>query len=200
MNCFLKIDEIHPKMDGWATLLKAHTLAALVVAFRPKVSVEIGVYAGKSLIPLALAHKEVGGKVIGIDPWSVDAATEGYDKVNAEWWGRPDNLNRVKNETFGWINRLALQSSCEIIQKKSDDAPAIDCDLCHVDGQHSEVCRRDVIKYVLPMKKGSIVVMDDIDWTNNGVAHVSEAVGVMTNNGWEKLYNLETGAVFQKRN
>lgn len=199
MNCFLKIDEIHPKMQGWATLAKAQTLAALIVAFRPKVSVEIGVFGGRSLIPIALAHKEVGGRVIGIDPWTAEAAVEGYDKQNSEWWGRQNVLNQVKDETFRWIKNLNLESCCEIIQKKSDDAPEIDCDLCHVDGQHSEVCRRDVIKYVLPMKKGSIVVMDDIDWTNNGVAHVSEAVGIMTNNGWEKLYNLETGAVFQKR-
>lgn len=198
MNCFLKIDEIHPKMDGWCSLLKAHTLAALVVALRPKVSVEIGVYAGRSLIPLALAHKEVGGRVIGIDPWTVDAATEGYDKVNAEWWGRKDNLERVKYETFKWINNLALQSSCEIIEKKSDDVKPIDCDLIHVDGQHSEVCIRDVTRFVLPMKRGSVVVMDDIDWTNNGVAHVSDSVKLMEASGFVKLYNLETGAVFRK--
>lgn len=198
MNCFLKIDEVHPKIQGWATLAKAHTLAALVVAFRPKVSVEIGVFGGRSLIPLALAHKEVGGKVYGIDPWTVEAATEGYDKKNSEWWGRQNILDQVKNEAFRWVKNLALESCCEIIQKKSDDAPFIDCDLCHVDGQHSEVCMRDVIKFVLPMKKGSLVVMDDVDWTNGGVAHVATAVDAMLMNGWRKLYNLETGAVFQK--
>ena len=199
MNCFLKIDEIHPKMDGWATLEKAQTLASIVLAFRPKVSVEIGVYAGKSLIPIALAHKEVSGIVYGIDPWSVEAAQEGYDKENADWWGRKDNLDRVRMETFGWIESLNLGSHCKIIRKKSDDVTPFDCDLAHIDGQHSSVCIRDVTRFVLPMKVGSIVVMDDIGWTNNGVAHVSQAVDLMEKNGWVKLYNLETGAVFQRR-
>lgn len=197
MNCFAKILEVNPKQQGWCSPEKAITLASLVIALRPKLSLEIGVFGGRSLIPLALAHKEVGGKVIGIDPWTAQAATEGYDSENVNWWNNQEMLDGVKKQTFQWIETLHLGNHCEIIQKKSKEVtPPDGLELCHVDGQHTEASMWDVSRFVLPMKPGSICVMDDIDWKNQGVSHVSMACDLLLQNGWKKLYKLETGGVF----
>ena len=41
----------------------------MVLALRPAVVVEIGVWRGSSLLPMALALKELGrGQIVGVDP------------------------------------------------------------------------------------------------------------------------------------
>src|SRR4051812_47320274 len=73
--------------EGWCTVDKAKTLAASVLAIRPGTVVQIGVWAGRSLIPMALACQSVHkGIVIGIDPWSPDASAEGQIGENLAWW------------------------------------------------------------------------------------------------------------------
>ena len=51
-------------------------------------SVELGVFAGRSALPIAIAHHDLGrGIVIGIDAWSINATKEGQNsKENDEWW------------------------------------------------------------------------------------------------------------------
>jgi len=198
MKCFQKIIESNPKQDGWCTLNKAITLAVLVGTLRPKVSIEIGIYAGKSLTALALAHQEVGGKVIGIDPWSVKDAVVGYTGENEKFWNNQPNLDRVKGETFKWIGLLGVAAWVEIIQKSSDDVHPVKCGLLHVDGQHTLQSLVDVKRFTFEMDYGSVVVMDDVNWKNDGEAHVQTAVQWLLDNGWVKLYDLEEGAVFQR--
>jgi len=198
MKCFQKIIESNPKQDGWCTLNKALTLASIVVSLRPKVSIEIGLYAGRSFTPIALAHQEVGGKAIGIDPWSAKDAVVGYTGENEKFWNNPANMERVKGETFKWVNHFGLSSCVEIIQKPSDEVAPVKCGLLHVDGQHTIQSLNDVRRFSFEMDYGSIIVMDDVNWKNDGVGHVQTAVQWILDNGWVKLYDLEEGAVFQR--
>src|SRR5271155_2865720 len=45
------------QLEGWCSDLKATTLVDLVLKVRPQVIVEIGVWGGKSLVPMACALK-----------------------------------------------------------------------------------------------------------------------------------------------
>lgn len=57
------LDEIArclPEGGEWCTLDKAETLAAMIVAARPRLVVEIGVWEGGSLIPMLLALQHNG--------------------------------------------------------------------------------------------------------------------------------------------
>ena len=47
-------------MHGWATAEKCCTLASLVLANKPALAVEIGVWGGRSLLPVAMAMKAIG--------------------------------------------------------------------------------------------------------------------------------------------
>src|ERR1700690_4133454 len=50
---FVQICSTIPTMDGWATLEKVCTFASLALAIKPNLCLEVGVFAGRSLIPVA---------------------------------------------------------------------------------------------------------------------------------------------------
>jgi predicted O-methyltransferase YrrM len=199
-DLFFRIDELLPTLPGWCEPEKARRLAATVLALQPTVTVEIGVFGGKSLIPLALAHQHLGhGKVIGIDPWENAAAVEGYDGANAEWW-KTVNLGAIFSGFRATLSELQLESWVEIHQRRSDDVepPAV-IDLLHVDGQHTDQAARDVKRFAARVRPGGICFMDDVDWSNpeHGTT-VQSAVGELKKLGFVELYRVGTGAVFQR--
>ena len=55
-KAFLAMDEL----EGWCAKDKAATLIDLVLMLKPKIVVEIGVFGGKSLVPIAYALQETG--------------------------------------------------------------------------------------------------------------------------------------------
>ena len=59
-NLFLDIADVVPRLNGWCSVNKAQHLAAMVCALQPVTAVEIGVFGGKSLIPMAMAMKRIG--------------------------------------------------------------------------------------------------------------------------------------------
>lgn len=182
-------------LDGWCDVEKAQALAALVIGLRPKVSVEIGVFGGRSLIPIGLAHSLVGGYAIGIDPWSKAASLEGMEGENKAWWEAVDH-EAVYQGFINAANRLTVEGFIKVLRITSDDAikdpemPKV-IDLLHLDGNHSAQAVKDVDNYATRIRPGGILVMDDIDWATAAAARVRELK-------FNFLYPLGTGAVFQK--
>ena len=67
-----EIEGIIASTPGWQGAQRSLQMAQLILDTKPDVVVEIGVYAGRSLVPMALALKHNGrGRVVGIDPWDV---------------------------------------------------------------------------------------------------------------------------------
>lgn len=195
-----KIDEVMLTLPGWCEPEKAHALAAAVVTLRPKTCIEIGVFGGKSLIPIALALQHVGGgHVIGIDPWTNEAAVEGYDGANADWWKSVD-LEAIYQKFQVDVQRLGLGERVVAIRAKSDDVvPAVRVDLLHVDGQHTEQAVRDVRRFGKGVRIGGLCFMDDIQWVNSsGGAGVARGVAALLELGFVELYQIGTGAVYQR--
>lgn len=199
MNVFDRIDAVLPSLQGWCEPEKAHALAAAVIAFKPTRIVEVGVFGGRSLIPMALACQANGkGVVIGIDPWTNAAAVDGYDGANRDWWATVD-LERVYREFVNHVSMLSLGSFVEVVRAKSDDAPvAASYDMAHLDGQHTDQAVRDVHKFASRVRIGGLCILDDIGWVNGSGTKVGTAVDVLTRNGYEELYRIGTGAVFQR--
>lgn len=183
-------------MDGWCSVEKAFVLASTVIAFRPKVSVEIGVFGGRSAIPIALAHKYVNhGKLIAIDPWSNAAATEGYTDEHKTWWAKQD-LESIMRRFLKRVEELQLHDFVEVVRAKSDDAAVPEnVGFVHLDGQHTMQALRDAQRFMSNMPVGSNAAIDDVTWVGGGPA---AAVQWMLDNGWSSLYPLDTGAVFQR--
>lgn len=196
---FKEIEYLIPRLPGWCDVEKANVMANLVLGLRPKISAELGVYGGRSFFPMAMAHKHLAyGTCIGIDPWSNEAATEGYTGANKEVW-KNDDLERIFNMFDKTRIELGVGNVTQIHRKKSDDVePPKFIGLLHVDGQHTEQAVRDVQRYASNVLIGGICVMDDLGWSNDGDQPVLRAVSELENLGFIELYKLGTGAVFQR--
>lgn len=155
------------ELEGWCTNKKATTLMNLVFLTRPQVIVEIGVFGGKSLVPMAYALKHLGsGIVYGIDPWAASESLVGQtEEANREWWGKIDH-EAIYRGLVSKVKQFNLQKHVQLLKTSSARAPAIpNIDILHIDGNHSEETSVfDVLKWVPLVRKGGIIIFDDLDW------------------------------------
>lgn len=198
-SLFKQLEAIIPPLPGWATVEKAQTLAMLVVALRPEISCEVGLFGGRSFFGLALAHKTIGhGMAYGIDPWDIRAATEGYTGGNKEYWSDM-KMDAIQSDFMATLKRLELESVTKILKQKSDDVtPPKNLGLVHLDGQHTEQAIRDVNRFAPNVKRGGLVVMDDLSWANDGDKPVLRAVDELKKLGFVDLYAVDDWAVFKR--
>jgi Methyltransferase domain len=167
-NASISIDS-----GGGASLLKALVLADLILDWPVLRMVEIGVYRGRLLLPLALTMKWRGtGEVVGIDPYSAVAA-EQYDdhkqSIDLRQWPHGIEWDRLYDEVQQNISRLGVESCCHIIRGRSSDVaatfPPSSIDLLHIDGNHDRAAvLRDAELYVPRVSPGGYVVLDDTVW------------------------------------
>lgn len=159
-------------LEGWCSPYKASVLMELVFMVKPKVIVEIGVFGGKSLVPMAYALRVIGaGKVYGIDPWDTQESIKGMEGINKDWWGSIDHQG-ILNGLVQKIGQFGLNNQIELLRTTSANAaPIRDIGILHLDGNHSEESAFfDVVKWVPLIKKGGLVVFDDLDWQGTGKA------------------------------
>jgi hypothetical protein len=171
-DLFANLKESHAKITGWCSLEKAQTLAASVVIMRPAITVELGVWAGKSLIPMALAHQAIGyGQVIGVDPWSHDASVLGQvNPADEEWWSHQDRHEYAFTEFTRMVFELGLANVVKIERMTSDQfTPPAEIGILHSDGNHGEQSLRDINRFAPKVLVGGIVVLDDLQWTGGSV-------------------------------
>lgn len=160
------------ELHGWCTPHKATLLMDIIYMMKPQTVVEIGVFGGASLVPMAFALKDLGGgKVYGIDPWDRDASLQGMTGVNQEWWGSL-NHEAIYQSLVAKINEYDLSRQIELIRTTSAAAPEIyGIDVIHIDGNHSdEASFIDVTKWVPFVRKGGLIIFDDMTWGTNGRA------------------------------
>jgi predicted O-methyltransferase YrrM len=196
INLLNKVAEYHPRIDGWCSLQKAQTLASIAFSLRPNIVVEVGVYCGKSAIPMALALKENGGGVIHcIDAWSPLASVAGEVKEHAEWWSKIDH-EKIFQTFSANIHQFDVANRCVVHRKKSDDAeaPAV-IDVLHIDGSHTSQAIKDAERFAANVRIGGICIMDDLHWVGEGVAR---AVDALKRLGFVELYTVDDWGVFQR--
>ena len=178
-------------LKGWCDLYKALPLAHFILANKPETLVEIGVFGGKSLIPMGLALKQIGrGIAYGIDPWKKEPTLEGEQNAdNLEWWSSVDlhDIHKGAAEAI-WVNDL--DKHVALIRSTSEACHGLftDIDLLHIDGNHSElVSVRDVRLYLPRVAVGGSIWFDDCEWESTKQAqliiesHCNEAFRVEKN-------------------
>lgn len=164
-------------LPGWCTTEKALHLAELVMSCPtyPALFVELGVFGGRSFVPMVLALKEFvpTGFALGIDPWSVSAAIEGMDPHDADdqkhvkyWSSVP--LAAVQRRCSDVMEAHDLWGHAALIQARAEHiAPLITrpIDLLHIDGNHTPLAScRDVTLWAPLVRPGGLIVFDDINW------------------------------------
>jgi len=202
MNTLTKIDMVHPQISGWCSLQKAHTLASIILATRPAISLEIGVWYGRSLIPMAIAHESIRqGKVIAVDPWSADASVIGQvNPADKEWWNRQEIHETAYRSFLDFVSTSGVSQYVEVHRKTSDAFdPPVGIGLLSVDGNHGDQSIRDIQRYAPFVDIGGFLVADDLNWSGGAV---TRAVGLLPGMGFHELYRVENDkeswAVFQK--
>lgn len=169
----LKLDVCRalPSLYGWCTNGKALYLIDTVLETNPKLCVEIGVFGGRSILPIAAALKHVGkGIVIGIDSWKNHDATQDLDEAHVEWWSKID-LAYVFHSYMKMIDQHELKDQIITLRTTSEMAFTAmngkSIDLLHIDGNHSETASYfDVTHWVPLVSSGGRIIFDDISWDN----------------------------------
>ena len=194
---FSAIQDLVPRCHGWCSVVKAQALAAAVLTLRPKVSVEIGVFGGRSLLPMALAHKETGiGTIIGIDPWSNSASAQGQlNPDDLSFWSTCDH-EAIYRDFTERVQLTGTGDVINIIRSRSDDVrPPKVIDLAHLDGNHGEQALRDAKRFTPNIRVGGLCFLDDLDWSGGAVRKAEQFIQSI---GFTMLYSMDTGAMYQR--
>ena len=181
----------YTNIHGWCTVEKANKLMEIVKSCRPLLSVELGVFGGKSLLPIALMSKElnINSKIIGVDSWSVQACIEGTnDKANADWWSNIDYEEIFNYTKFLMIEHkvddvveLWRNTSKNVVSKFEDNS----IDLLHQDSNHSEeITCEEVELYWNKVKEGGYWIFDDTNWPTT-----QKAQGLLLSKGYTEIYS-----------
>ena len=164
------VARITPTLEGWCSPSKAELLSNLIVENDCKNVVEIGIFGGRSLIPMALTMKYLGrGQVWGVEPWSNSVAVETEtNAVNDAWWASVD-FSKIKRGYFETLFREDLLLIARTLEVSSDVAyealKLSKYDLIHIDGSHSEVqAYNDAVRWAALLGPNGILVFDDIAW------------------------------------
>ena len=159
--------------EGWTTPERGIEMAELVLETKPQTIVEIGCFGARSTIAMGLALKEIGsGHLYTIDPWKKEAALEGENDANKEWWGKVD-LNWVHTKAMEAIWRNGLDEYVTVIRDCSQNVHNLfsEISLLGVDGNHSEVAScRDVELFLPRVATGGRIWFDDSNWTSTSRA------------------------------
>jgi len=184
------VDSINGNPHGWTTPEKGCIMAACIVALRPKFSVEIGVYAGKGLAVMGLAHKAIGfGMAVGIDPYSATASVEGQVKeADQKFWSEL-NHDAVFELAKEQIRKHSIQNTCKIERCRSDQFdPPDGIGFCRCDGNHGAMVLSDIRRYAPFIVRGGIFMLDDKQWEGGAVAKASQELARM---GFKSLYEFD---------
>lgn len=178
---------------GWCSIDKAKKLIEIVNQIKPSLCVELGVFGGRSLLPIAWASKQnnPASRIIGIDAWEVQACLDGENsKANDDWWSNINHTDMM-NYTRELMNQHNLNvdlwkaKSYEVSAKFENDS----IDVLHQDSNHSEeVSCREVELYWNKVKHDGIWIFDDTTWETT-----KKAQKLLVSKGYSEIYNYESG-------
>lgn len=204
MTLYNQILKATDGLDGWCDKGKRITLANLVIAMRPRCIVEIGVWGGQSLIPMAMAAQYITNvalrpRVIAIDPWQASESVKGQEEKDAKWWGeevgQPQH-DAVYGRFLLKLMELGLKSTVEVQRQTSAQYLLTHpIDIFHCDANHGPQALEDVKKFGPAITQSGVVILDDLNWTGGNVGKAAEW---LKENGFLELHPLGTGAVYIK--
>ena len=165
MQCKDFINQEIKNIPGWCSPKKAEAMMDLIFKTKPDVCVELGVFAGASLLPTAMALKHLNhGIVYAVDAWNEEKAIQYYeeDSPHRIWWGNQDMALHY-NFFVTLIKKHKLNYHCIILKEQFESALSkIDhIDILHIDASHTNKGDFiDVKPYTSKIKKGGYIWFD----------------------------------------
>jgi len=160
-----------PSIEGWCSREKAINFVDLVLEVKPEICVEIGVFGGSSLFPVASTLKFLEqGFIIAIDPWDKTEnqrhLTEFEDRGHVLWWSKI-NFEEIHASYKRMLKIYQLEDYCVTLRMTSEKAvPWIwNIDILYIDGAHSEeAIKKDVVLYLPKVREGGYIWLNDTLW------------------------------------
>jgi hypothetical protein len=184
---------------GWTSATKGQIMASMIVALRPEISVEIGVYAGKGLVSMALAHAAIQfGTAIGIDPYNMRDSLEGQtNPADRKFW-EECNYDAMLQLCQSTLAAFDCAKHAQLVVQRSDRAPVPQrCGLLRIDGNHGDMAVRDVVRWSPCVQPGGFLFVDDLEWTGKAPTRAAQWLDSQPAR-WKRLYNLDDGLVYQR--
>jgi len=196
-----QISEIVPKLEGWCTVEKAVRIARLIFQNQLRNCVELGVFAGRSMIPIALTvnHCYPKGRLHAIDPWKKQAALEGTnDPANDEWWAKLDyehwyqyTCDKIVKYGVGSVVQVMRMTSQEAVDLFTDGS----LDFLHQDANHSEeTSTAEVKRWSSKVRSGGYWIFDDTNWATTKKAQKM----LVSDYGFKEISDHETWKIYKK--
>jgi Methyltransferase domain len=158
------------EIKGWVETPIAWAMTDLIHEVKPEIVVEIGVFAGRSLVVQAAALKDNGkGVIYGIDSWYKGDVIEGLSpNDDPDFWDTID-LNEVYNDCVEVLRKNKLDNVALIRCASWHCAKLFhnNIDILYIDGSHSEAAScRDVELYLTNVRLGGYIWIDDTNYTS----------------------------------
>jgi hypothetical protein len=158
-------------IPGWCSEEKALLMMDIIKENKCQHCIEIGVFSGRSLFPIAKALQyNRSGLVYAIDAWDADEATKGFRTTdpNFVWWNSLD-FKHFYDQTLTLISNSNLRKYCSIIKNPSQNALLLfsdaTIDFIHFDGNHNEsFAYEDVAHYFPKVRDGGYILLNDPNW------------------------------------
>jgi predicted O-methyltransferase YrrM len=159
---------------GGCSVGKAGVMAELITTHGLDTAVEIGVYRGRSFIPLALAMRAQGrGRAFGVDPYAVEPAMQhddhGFPSEALHAFARDSDWDGIWQSVEEAIDREHVRDFAELLRTTSLDAASRfapgTVGLVHIDGNHDRASvERDISMWLPRIKPDGFLVLDDASW------------------------------------
>ena len=159
------------KLEGWCSREKATSIMDVIYENKCQNCIEVGVFGGKSLLPIARALQYNGaGKVSAVDAWDTNVAIQGLSASdpNYLWWQKV-NLKDLYLQTIKMLQKNRATRFCVLVKKSSKEASTMfldeTVDFIHLDGNHTEeLAFQDVVDYFPKVKDGGYILLSDPTW------------------------------------
>ena len=168
------LSRIPVDFGGGCSVAKAAVLAELITTHGLDTAVEIGVYRGRSFIPLALAMRAQGhGRAFGVDPYAVEPAMQHddhgipLDVIHA--FVRDSDWDGIWQSVEEAIDREHVRDFAELLRTTSLNAASRfapgQLGLVHIDGNHDrDSVESDISTWLPRIRPGGFLVLDDASW------------------------------------
>jgi predicted O-methyltransferase YrrM len=169
------LSEVPIDFGGGCSEAKADRIAELIIGSGATTAVDIGVYRGRSFLPMAAALQWLGsGTAYGIDPYSAAAAHQTDDHEVGDIlvpWADEQDWDAIGAQVQAQIDHKALSPFAQLVRETSRDAAsrfaARSLDLIHIDGNHDRAAvELDYELYRPRVRPGEFIVLDDISWAS----------------------------------
>lgn len=183
-------------LPGWAPVNKMLDMSSLVLYTRPKLVVELGVFGGKSLFPMAYAIRSNGiGRIVAVDPYTNEDAIAGVLLTDHQEWWKSVNLYEIKCRVFKDAEKYEIDTVIEWVIETSLKASSRfnlnTIDILHIDANHSEEFALSDVKTYLPLvTQNGYIWLDDTDWPSvqSAIDYISDKCTLIKDYGKFRLY------------